>query len=88
MLLELIYVARYRIETNASTDMAKQKVLHQLWAANTKNVRKMQQIRREIEEDQLKVSEILATRQNEIGRYEFEKQRLCHKGTMVLNKLM
>lgn len=88
MLAELIQIARYRIETNASTDMAKQKVLHQLWATNTKNLRKINQIRRDIEENQLKVSNLLATRQKEIERYEFEKQRLCHKNTTVLNRLM
>lgn len=88
MLAELIHIARYRIETNASTDMAKQKVLHQLWATNTKNLRKINQIRRDIEKDQLKVSNLIATRQIEIKRYEFEKQRLCHKNTTVLNRLM
>lgn len=88
MLSELIHIARYRIETNATTDVARQKVLHQLWATNTKNLRKINQIRREIEEDQLKVSNLFAMRQNEIERHEFEKQRLCHKNTMVLNRLM
>lgn len=88
MLSELIHIARCRIETNASTDMAKQKALHQLWATNTKNLRKMNLIRREIEENHLKVSNLLATRQNEIERYEFERQRLCHKSAMVLNRLM
>lgn len=68
--------------------MAKQKVLHQLWTINTKNVRKINQIRRDIEEDHLKVSSSLAARQTEIERYEFEKQRLFHKNTMVLNRLM
>lgn len=88
MLSELIHIARYRIETDASTDMAKQKVLHQLWATNTKNLRKINQIRREIEHDELKVSDLLATRQKEVERYGFEKQRLGHKNTTVLNRLM
>lgn len=88
MLSELIHIARYRIETNASTDMAKQKVLHELWATNTKHLRKINQIRREIEEDQLKVSHLSATRQTEIERHEFEKHRLCHKNTTLLNRLM
>lgn len=83
-----MHTARYRIETNAAEDMAKQKVLHQLWAINTKNEQKINQIRHDIQEDQLKVSSLLATRRNEIERYEFEKQRLCHKNSMVLNRLM
>lgn len=88
MLTELIHFARYRIETDASTDMARQKVLHQLWATNTKNLQKINQIWRDIEEDQLKISKVLAVRQKEIERYEFEKERLCYKNTTVLNRLM
>lgn len=68
--------------------MAKQKVLHQIWTVNTKHIRKINQIRREIEEDQLKVSNILAEKRSEIERYEFEMQRLTHKNTMALNRLM
>lgn len=88
LLSELIRIAQNRIETNATTEMAKQKVLHQLWAANTKNLRKINQIQRDIEDDQLKVSNFLATRQNQIDRYEFEKSRLYHKNTTILNRVM
>lgn len=55
--------------------MAKQKVLHHLWAVNTKHMRRINQIRREIEEDQMKMSAILTEKRCEIERYEFEKQR-------------
>lgn len=85
---ELRQIARYRIETNASTEMAKQKVLHQLWAVNTKNIRKINQMRRDIEEDQTKVSNIATEKQNEIECYEFEKSRLVHKNAIALNRLM
>lgn len=68
--------------------MAKQKVLHQLWATNTKNLRKINQIQCDIEDDQLKLSTLFATRQNEIERHEFEKQRLYHKNRTALNRLM
>lgn len=81
-------IARHRIQMSASTEMARQKVLHQLWAANTKNTRKIYQIRREIEEDQLKMSGIATEKQDEIERFEFEKRRLIHKNSMTLNRLM
>lgn len=88
LLTELKHIARYRIECTASIEMAKQKVLHQLWAINTKNLRKINQIRRDIEEDQMKVTTIVSTKQKKIERYEFGKQRLIHKNTMSLNRLM
>lgn len=88
LLGELSQIARYRIQTSASTEMAKQKVLHHLWAVNTKHMRKINQIRRGIEEDQIKVAAIVAKKRYEIERYEFEKQRLTHKNTMALNRLM
>lgn len=72
----------------ASTEMARQKVLHQLWAENTKNMRKINQIRRNIEENRMKVSSIAAEKKDEIERYEFEKKRLNHKNSMALNRLM
>lgn len=88
LLTELSQIARYRIEMSASTEMAKQKVLHQIWSANTKNMRKIQQIRRTIEEDQLKVSSIAAMKQDEIDRLETDKRRLIHKNSTTLNRLM
>lgn len=86
--MELKRTARHRIQMTASTEMAKQKVLHQLWATNTKNTRKLNQIRREIEEDQLKMSSVAKEKQDEIERYEFEKRRLIHKNNMTLNRLV
>lgn len=68
--------------------MAKQKVLHHLWAINTKHMRKINQIRREIEENQMKISKDVMEKQSEIERYEFEMQRLTHKNSMELNRLM
>lgn len=85
---ELQQIASKRIQMTASTEMARQKVLHQLWAANTKNMRKIQQIRRDIEENHMKMSYIATDKQSEIERYEFEKQRLIHKNSMALNRLM
>lgn len=85
---ELQQIASKRIQMTASTEMSRQKVLHQLWAANTKNMRKIQQIRRDIEENHMKVSYIATDKQSEIERYEFEKQRLIHKNSMALNRLM
>lgn len=72
----------------SSTEMARQRVLHQLWATNTKNMRKIYQIRRDIQETRLKVSSITSEKQGEIERYESEKQRLIHKNSMALNRLM
>lgn len=72
----------------ASTEMARQKVLHQLWAANTKNIRKINQIRRDIEENRMKVMSIATEKRDGVERYEFEKQRLIHKNSMALNRLM
>lgn len=88
LLIELSQIARYRIETSASIGMAKQKVLHHLWAVNTKQMRKINQIRRQIDEDQMKVSVIVTEKQSAIGRNEFEMQRLTHNNTMALNRLM
>lgn len=73
---------------SASLELAKQKVLHQIWAANIKITRKINQIRREIEEDQLKMSSIATEKQDEIEQFEFEKRRLIHKNSMTLNRLM
>lgn len=86
--MELRRIARHRIGISAATEMARQKVLHQLWAANTKNTRKINQIRREIEEDQLKMSSIATEKQDEIELYELEKRHLIHKNSMTLNRLM
>lgn len=86
--MELRRIARHRITISAATEMARQKVLHQLWAANTKNTRKINQIRREIEEDQLKMSSITTEKQDEIELYELEKRHLIHKNSMTLNRLM
>ncbi|XP_055311486.1 dynein regulatory complex protein 10-like [Sitodiplosis mosellana] len=88
LLTELRRIACHRIQMTASTEMARQKVLHQIWAANTKNTRKLNQIRREIEEDQLKMSSIATEKQDEIERHEFEKRRLIHKNSMALNRLV
>lgn len=88
LLNQLNQVAKYRIQTNASTDMAKQKVLHHLWAINTKHVRKINQIRQDIEGNQRKQSNDVLEKQREIERYEFEKQRSTHKISMDLNRLM
>lgn len=88
LLNQLNQVAKYRIQTNASTDMAKQKVLHHLWAINTKHVRKINQIRQDIEGNQRKQSNDVLEKQREIERYEFEKQRSIHKISMDLNRLM
>lgn len=81
-------IAHHRIQMSASMEMARQKVLHQIWAANTKNARKINGIRREIEEDQLEMSSILTEKQDEIERFEFEKRRVVHKNSMTLNRLM
>lgn len=88
LLTELRQIANKRIQMTASTEMARQKVLHQLWAENTKNMRKINQIRRNIEENRMKVSSIAAEKKEEIERYEFEKKRLNHKNSMALNRLM
>lgn len=73
---------------SASTEMAKQKVLHQLWAANMKNMGKINEIRREIDDNHRKVSTVSIEKQQQIERYEFEMSRLIHKNSMALNRLM
>lgn len=73
---------------SAATEMAKQKVLHQLWSENTKNIGRTQQIRRAIEEDQLKVSGNVTVKQDELEHYEMQRRQLTHKNSMTLNRLM
>lgn len=88
LLSELVHIARHRIQMSASTEMARQKVLHQHWVENTKTVRRIHELRREIEEDQLKVSKVATVKRDDVERYEFEKRRLRHKNSMILNRLM
>lgn len=85
---ELTQIAKYRIQSCASTEMAKQKVLHQLWAANITNIQKINQIHHEIEENRITFSCTASKKRTEIQCYEFKKCRLIHKNSMALNRLM
>lgn len=73
---------------DASIVMAKQKVLHQMWAKNDRNLCKIKQLRQEIKNDQVKTASIEAVKRAEIQRYEFEKQRSTLNNTVELNRLM
>lgn len=73
---------------DASIVMAKQKVLHQMWAKNDRNLCKIKQLRQEIENDQVKTANIEAIKRAEIQRYEFEKERSTLNNTVELNRLM
>lgn len=88
LLTQLRQIVRQRIQMTASTELAKQKVLHQLWDMNSKNMQKICQISVDIQEEQNKNAKIVTEKKEEIGRLEFDKRRLEHKNNMELNRLM
>lgn len=88
LLKKLSQIARYRIQLCASTEIAKQKVLHQLWATNVINIQKINKIQREIEENRIEFSNIVSKKRMEIHCYEFRKCRLIHNNNMALSQSM
>lgn len=88
LLNELKDIGNYKLMMSASKEMARQKVLHQMWAKNNINVQKINQLRKEIDEELNKTSEIGAEKREEIKIFEAEKQRLIEKHTVDLNRLM
>lgn len=73
---------------SASREMAKQKVLHNMWTENDKNMQKILQIRNEIEQEQNRLSAKVNEKRYDIDRYQADLKRLKETNTNELTRLM
>lgn len=88
LLAELKRITKNKILTNASIELAKQKVLHQFWTKNILNIQKLNEITKEIEENREKIAKILLLKQDEIQQHELEKQQLEQRSKFDFTRLM
>lgn len=88
LLTELKRIADNKISTNTSLELAKQKVLHQIWSENDMNMRKIDQLRQGMNEIQMKFNTNSMIKRNEIQRFELEKEQLIQKSTNDFTRLM
>lgn len=88
LLCELDRIAECKILSSASLDLAKQKVLHQIWKNNDVVMQKIRDINREIEYNHTKIINNTAVKRDDIEQYKLEKQQLEQKNTTDLTRLM
>lgn len=68
--------------------MAKQKVLHRIWAENDNNIREIRKTRKEIEDAENQFGIAISSIQDELQRYELERDNLIRKNVLEINKKM
>lgn len=85
---ELKRIAEHKIQTSASLELAKQKVLHQIWSNNDVNARKIKSIIREMEESQGNILRNTTAKRDEIQQFKFEKEQLQQKSDNEFTRLM
>lgn len=88
LLSALKRIAEHKIQTNASLELAKQKVLHQIWSNNDVNVRTINSIIREMEENQAIILRNTTVKRDEIQQYKLEKEQLKQKSNNEFTRLM
>lgn len=82
------WIAEHKIRTSASLELAKQKVLHQIWSKNDVNVRKINAIIREMEENQANIRRNTSVKRDEIQLYKLQKEQLEQKSDNAFTRLM
>lgn len=69
-------------------ELAKQKVLHQIWSSNDVNVRKISAIIREMDENQANIRRNTSEKRDEIQLYKLQKEQLQQKSDNAFTRLM
>lgn len=88
LLSTLKRIAEHKIQTSASMELAKQKVLHQIWSNNDVNARKINAIIRGMEENQANILRNTTVKRDEIQQYKLEKKQLEQKSDNEFQRLM
>lgn len=88
LLSELKRIAEHKIQTSASVELAKQKVLHQIWSNNDVNVRKITSIIRGMAQNQAIILRNTAAKRNDIQQYKLQTEQLQQKSDNEFTRLM
>lgn len=88
LLSELKRIAEHKIQTSASLELAKQKVLHQIWSNNDVNVRKITSIIRGMAENQANIQRNTTVKRNDIQAFKLQAEQLQQKSDNEFTRLM